>query len=180
MIDFESDAITLPSSERLSDVQILAQKQQTLERKVEELKQELKTAESDLKQVAEIDLPEMMKEIGLREIVLEDGTRLKIEDRVFASIPVERKKAAFAWLRDHGHGALVKSNFVVPFGKGEDAEALAFETSLKGSGVKFKRDESVHTMTLRAFAREQLEHGVELPAELFSVYVQAHSVIKDS
>ena len=135
--------------------------------KVRELKQmsdrllslqaELKASEENIKvlkgEVAELErkiLPEAMEELGMSKITFDDGRELNIKDDVTASITKANKDAAHEWLREQGHGDLIK-------------------TVVK---------EDVHHMTLKAFVREQLREGHPVPDNLFSVYQFKKAVIK--
>jgi hypothetical protein len=68
------------------------------------------------------------------------GHRVTTTAELRASIRGEKKSEAMAWLKEHGHGSLIKT------------------------------DPSIHPQTLEAWAREMTEEGEELPEELFSLY----------
>ncbi len=150
----------------------LAIKQLSLQSAVEQKQAELKQLEAELKQVSEIDLPNAMLENGMRSFKLADGSSISVEKFYGASIKVEDRPDAFKWLEDNGHGALIKTDVRVKFGKGlqERTEARQFVAELEEDGFTADLDESVHHSTLKAWAKEQIEMGTELPP-IFTVFV---------
>ena len=48
---------------------------------------------------------------------------------------------------------------------------------LEDQGYNTEQKESVHSMTLKAFIREQVEKGGEIPRDLFNVYVGQRTTI---
>ena len=84
------------------------------------------------------------------------------------------RDAAHAWLRQQGHGDIIKNQVSVSFGKGEDETALETMTLLEQEGLFPAQKESVHPSTLKAFVRERIESGDSAftvdTQKLFSVY----------
>jgi hypothetical protein len=97
----------------------------------------------------------------------------------YASIPAEKSGQAFAWLREHGYGAIIKNVISAEFGKGEDEKALEAATVLAEAGFKPSQKESVHPMTLKAFVKEQMEKGNEVPADLLGVFTITRSKVEN-
>ena len=149
----------------------LAIKQLDLQAQVEAAEEALDNLKAQLKQVSELDLPNLMSECGMKEFKLDNGASIKVKKVYGASIKVENRDAAFAWLVEKGHEALIKTDVLVEFGKGkaERAEAQKFLDDLKKDGFEADLKEGVHAQTLKAFAREQIEAGEALP-EFFTVF----------
>lgn len=164
------DAI-IPTDEELAMVSKLAAKQRDLENSIAEMEEGLKKAKADLDQVRDKELPNALAEIGLSELKLTDGTKISIKTEVYANISEERSQAAFAWLRKNGHGALVKNIISAEFGKGEDEKAIEAATVLAEAGFSPKQKESVHAMTLKAFVKEQVNQGADIPLDLFGAHI---------
>ena len=151
-------------------VAVLAQRQVRLEREVEKAEESLKVAKAALAQVAERDLPEAMEALELVELLMADGSRVTLSDDVAVGITKEREPQAFAWLRAHGHGRLLKRLVAVSFGRDEDATAERTFAQLAGQfGPRASQKVTVHFQTLKAFVKEQLRDGQPLPMELFGV-----------
>lgn len=130
---------------------------------VEQYKEKLSEAEESYKNLSETVLPELMSEMGLTEFKFENGTKVTISTVYTGNIKVDNREEAHAWLRDNGHGSLIKNEVTVSFGKNEDGSADSLVKHLEEAGYQPKRKESVHYQTLRAFAREQTEAGIALP-----------------
>ena len=78
----------------------------------------------------------------------------------------------FNWLRENGHGDLIKNQVSLEFGMRQDNEAKALVEELKQKGLAVQQKTSVHPSSLRGFVREQIsELGKDVPAELFGTYV---------
>lgn len=127
----------------------------------------LKVAKEHERQLREETIPGAMQELGIESLKLATGETLSVKQDVYAQIPAGNKPAAFQWLDDHGYGGLVKQDVVISFGRGEDelARAAAAYAAQQGWTVKSKTD--VNAQTFRAFLREQLAAGAELPLDLF-------------
>lgn len=137
---------------------------------VESATEKLSTLKAEVRKLEEEDLPELMRELGLSEIKLEDGSSVKVVDEVDCHISIERRAAAHAWLTDNGFGGLIKSALTVEFGRNEHEEALAAAAKIQdllGRGSTF--NESVHASTLKAFIKEQMAAGVTIPTEMFGI-----------
>ena len=113
-----------------------------------------------------------MSELGLESLTLKDGSSVKVKQLVQASIPVRYREEAFQWLRDNGHGDLIKNQVSLEFGMKQDNEAKSIVEELKSKGLPVKQKTTVHPSSLRGFVREQIQDlGKDVPAELFGTYV---------
>lgn len=170
-MDFEQDAeSTSYSTKDLAELAILAEKQLSLEREKEDLEEQLKQVERELQKVSGVDIPTVMDQIGMSDFMLKSGERIKVERKIKASIPKTKQDQAFAWLRSNGFDSLIKNQVVAAFGKGEDQRAKELAAKLNAAGFIVSQSESVHAQTLGAFVREQMERGVELPADLLGIF----------
>jgi hypothetical protein len=163
------DEIVAPTDEQLSMVSRLADQQLALERDIEQLEAELKEKKNTYVKVSQVDLPDAMAAINMSSFKLANGASIDIKKGVDASIKVNDKPMAYSWLREHGHGAIIKNEFKVPFGAGEDALAEKLDNFLQTLDHEYNSSVSIHTQTLRAWARAQLEEGNEIP-EVIKVY----------
>lgn len=145
---------------------------------IEERKLELKKAEDDYRDVTERMLPEAMRELGIAEFKTEAGLHLVIEKVVEAGISKERAEAAHAWLEDNGYGGMIKNQITADLGKDSDELADELQGILAEKGVKPKMKKDVHWSTLRAFVRQMLEDGEDLPLELFGVFQKQVAKLK--
>lgn len=172
--------------EQLSQVSLLARLLVQQELSVEAAENALKTAKARLQKLAEVDLPEAMAEIGLTELSLrlsddpnEPTFYISVRDEVYCSITEENKPQAFAWLIKNGAGALIKTQVVAEFGRGDLERAQALVDTLrkkKDIGVALK--ESVHPGTLKAYVKEQLEAKKKVPMDLLGARAFSRANVK--
>ncbi len=54
------------------------------------------------------DIPELMRELDMKNFTLTDGTKIEVIEDLKCGISEERKDAAHAWLRDNKFGGIIK------------------------------------------------------------------------
>lgn len=180
MLNFEEDAkapITVSEAD-LSEIGKLAQKQINLEIEIENLENQVKLLKEELQDVSEYKIPEIMIRCGLSEFKTSDNRKVKVDKYYSAKITEENKEAAFQWLSNHGHMDIVKHNITVPLARGESDKSTAVKEALERMGITYSDDQSVHPQTLKAFVKEQVEAGTDLPLETFKVYIGNRTKIK--
>lgn len=168
----------LQNNSALGEVAVLAERQMMLEDTKDRLEAELKDVGRQLEEVATKLLPNAMQAVGLEEIKLTDGSKVSVSQFYSASIKEENRDPAHEWLRENGHGSLIKNSFDINFGKGEDAKASKLRKELVKQQVPFVENSSVHSSTLRAWLKEQIESGVKIPLDLFGVFIGRKTKIK--
>lgn len=157
----------------LSQLTQLAEQQAAAQSKVADLEAQLNKAREELRDIAERQVPELMDRIGIGEFKTTTGLKIKIDETIRASIPKANAPLAFAWLKNNGHGSLIKRVVSVSFGRGEDEQAEQLVKKLNDE-LHFEAEDSasVHPSTLAAFVREKLRNGEEIPLDLFGVHRQ--------
>ena len=138
---------------------------------VSTLEEQLKTAKEKERQLSEEKIPNKMSELGYSNIGLRTGEKIEIKPFYAAKIPKDRVDEAFQWLRDNGHGDLIKNNVSLTFGRSQDNEAKSLVDELKNKGYNVNQVEKVEPMTLKAFVTDELKKGVSVPSDLFGVYI---------
>jgi hypothetical protein len=119
------------------------------------------------RQIQEQTLPALMDEVGVPEIVINDGEeKLKRTEAVFASIPKAEQSNAASWLEENGFGALVKGTFVIKVDKTDEHLRSSVQNVLNQMGVDFEFSSSIHPSTLKAFVRERIENGGDVPKSI--------------
>ena len=143
-----------------------------------ELQQQLKEKEESLsllkhkiRDLEERIIPEMMQEAGVSKIKLEDGTEVEVKPLYAAKIPESRIDEAFSWLRDKGHEDLIKNTVTTSFSRGQDNQVAELISVCEKFNFNYNKKQKVEPMTLKAFVREHVETGKELPFDLFGVYI---------
>ncbi len=167
-----------PSDDALLNISQLVQRQVGLEDKIGLAREALSSLERDLKKISEVDIPSAMREAGTRKFTTDNGLEVEISDKMSASVSKANKPLVVAWLRAHDFGSLVKNLVFAEFGRNEDeAASNAFEL-LRSAGIAPQQTEDVNTTTLKAFAKEQMEAGNDIPIELFGIHIYTTTIIK--
>lgn len=161
----------------LNDLVVAAKSQQLYESEVVKLEEQLKQKQEQLRKQSQEIVPSMMAELEINNFELADGYRISIQDKVQAKIPEKFFGEVVEWLRANEFDGILKSKVVVDFGKGEDLlmQEICEQLYLLGVIPQIKQD--IHHMTLKAFVREQIEAGSDIPLEKFGAYVIKESVI---
>ena len=163
---------------KVTDVSTLCQKQVNLEAEINRDKRKLGEKEESLRKLSLEIIPNALAEMNLKSLKLSDGSEVSVKDFYYARITEKNKSLAYKWLRDHGYGDLIKNEIAVPFGRGEDARANELLKTLVNTGYEPNQKTVVHPQTLKAFVKEQLESGKELPLDLLGAYAGQKTVIK--
>jgi len=167
-----ADAPVPVSDDELKSIADLAERQIVLEDWIENEEARLKEGKENLAKLANELLPEAMKVAGVREFKLDNGFELELSAEIKASITKKNLEWCHEWLRDGGHGDLIKNEFKVVYGKGEDEFADNLAVHLSDTGRDFNQREFVHPQSLGAFVRVEVasnEHGEEWE-EKFGVF----------
>lgn len=176
--EFEADAKSAPSTEALSNVAILAERQLNLMLRIDDVNKQLADLQGQLRKVQEQELPDALLSANCQEFKLANGKKITIKKFYSASIKEEKQEECFAWLESHDLGDVIKSKIALSFGKGEDEQAKKVQKVLGEMGYEVECKKSVHPMTLKSLVKEQLEGDNEFPQELFGVYVGNQAIIK--
>lgn len=180
MLNFEEDAkapITVSEAD-LSELGQYAKEQIELENSIEEKENEVKRLKERLQDVSEYKIPEIMIRCGLSEFKTADMRKVTVSKYYSAKITDDTKAEAFSWLEKNGHMDIVKHNIIVPLPRGSSDQAVAVQEALISMGVTFSDEQSIHPQTLKAFVKEQVEAGTDLPLEAFKVYIGNRTKIK--
>ena len=155
------------------------------ESRLEKLMEEVDTLKSNIKKISYEEIPDLLAEKGLASLKLSDGTVVEVKKVINAYLPKadrdpEGREKAFQWLRDNGHGDIIKNDITVSFGRGEDNKAVEYASLAQQKGYLPTQKVDVHNRVLVAAFRERLEKGQEVPPELFNLFVGNQTKIKRS
>jgi len=171
-----SKEITIDTSVS-QDIAKLCNKLLDVQKEVTTLEDKLKKKKEEELKLSEQDIPNLMQKAGVAALKLTDGSSVEIKPYYGARIPASRTDEAFDWLRENNYGDLIKNNVTLTFGRNEDNVAKTLVDELRQKGHNVKQAEKVEPMTLKAFVREQIEKGKNVPADLFGVYVATRTKI---
>ena len=156
-------------SEDLDIISELTKQMLDLGDQIEAKEEELKELKKKYQLINQGSLPEALISRGLLELKHESGRKLIVEKFYQASIKDER--VAFKWLEDTGNDAIIKTDITAKFGKGEKDRAKEAAEQLRAMGIACNMKTGVHHSTLRAFVKEQVEEGTDIPLQAFGVYI---------
>ena len=142
-----------------------------LKRQVEEQEEKLSLLKNKARDLEERVIPEMMQEAGVSLLKLADGSTVEVKPFYAAKIPESRVEEAFSWLRGKGFEDLIKNTVTASFSRGQDNQVSELIKVCEDNGFAYNKKEKVEPMTLKAFVKEQVETGKELPFDLFGVYI---------
>ena len=142
-----------------------------LQSQLKEKEEAISLLKHKIRDLEERIIPEMMQEAGVSLLKLKDGSTVEVKPFYAAKIPESRVEEAFSWLRDKGFEDLIKNTVTASFGRGQDNQVSELIGVCEKFGFNYNKKEKVEPMTLKAFVREQVETGKELPFDLFGVYI---------
>lgn len=171
---FEDEELKV-SNQELTEVSNLVSVILDIEGEIENIENILRERKEKLAQLKERELPDLMNQIGLSSFKTADGKKVSVKKDYKNTIINESE--AFKWLEETGNGALIKTELKLNFGKGEREACQEAKKLLLDNNLSFNEKEGVNTMTLNAFTREQLEHGIQFP-DCFSIYTVNRVTIK--
>lgn len=168
----------LPSNAKLKQLGKMCNRLATLEDEQLAAQEVLSKINAELLELGTRKIPDLFDEFGLSELCLTDGTEISIKLSYAATITKDNQAECYKWLRANKFGTLIKHEIVTKLKKGENKEAKAIIGLAKKLGVTFEDKETVHSGTLRAFVKEQIEDGRDFPQELFKVFPIRQAKVK--
>ena len=171
-MDLEAESIVRIDLAMSTNITESCKKLLETQKKIEATEEELKKLKDVETTLSEQTIPNLMQKAGVELIKLEGGVSVEVKPFYSARIPASKSEEAFQWLRDNGHGDLIKNQVSLEFGMKQDNEAKSIVEELKSKGLPVKQKTTVHPSSLRGFVREQIQDlGKDVPADLFGTYV---------
>ena len=175
--EMEKDAAAIPVNS-LGKIGAVATDIADTQEEISKLKEQLQRKEDYERKLSREVLPSLFSEVGLSELKLADGRKIKVSEYYTATPLKENRAKVYTWLRDNGFGDLVKNQVTCSFGRNEEEKASGLLSHLNEKGYQSAQREWVEPSTLRAFVREQYEAGKELPMDLLGALVTHKTTIK--
>jgi len=154
----EQEAIA-PTDDEIKSVSLLVEKQCALEDEVETLEDKLKQKKLDLRKVAWEQLPEAMFALKCNKFELDSGACVEIDQTLRANITKANQPWCHDWLRDNGHGDIIRDEVKTKFGVGESDKAKALGEFLDMAEQPFTQTQTVHPQTLKAFCGVEMDQN---------------------
>lgn len=178
---FEEDAGALTvNDDQLTGIGGLAKRAKLLEKEIEEIESVVKERKEQLSKLLEDAIPAALSEMGMKSFKMEDGSSIEVKPFYSASIKDANRAAAYEWLREHNFDDIIKNTVSVRFGRGEDELCDGLLNLLRTNNYPVEQAQKIEPQTLKAFVREQIERGSELPMEMFGVFVGSKATIKSA
>ena len=138
------------------------------------IEEQLKKKKEEADHISSKVIPELLAEQGLSEIKLADGSKVSVKQEFRATLPKDEVKrdAAYQWLRDQGLGDIIKNNVSVTFGKGEDNKAQSLIDLAVANGYEPSQKSDVAWNTLTALYEERVKAGLDMPSDVFSLWIK--------
>jgi hypothetical protein len=161
-----ADAPVAVSDDEVSSIASLAERQIILEDWLDAQAVRMKEAKSNLTKICEEKLPEAMKAAGMLKFTLDNGCVIEVKEGVHGNITKANQEWCYSWLRENNNGDLIKNEFKITYGKGEDEFADGLVGYLNDADQDFNQKEFIHPQTLGAFVRTEdanpeVEHDAE-------------------
>ena len=176
-MDLEAESAVQVAPAMSSDIAQSCNKLLETQKQIAKIDEQLKKFKEIETTLSEQTIPNLMQKAGVSLIKLKDGSSVEVKPFYAARIPSSKVEEAFGWLRQNGHGDLIKNNVMVTFQRKQDNEAKSLVADLREKGHNVKQAEKVEPMTLKAFVKEQIQDGKNVPADLFGVYVASKTKI---
>lgn len=181
--EMEKDALDTSDVDVASDQDLktlagLVSQQIEMEEAVNQLEAALRERKQALDFHKTKTIPNHMNALGTSLWRSADGFVVELKPFVSASIPKDKRDEAYSWLREHGHGDLIKNEVTVGFGMKEMDRAEKLLSELAAAGYSPSAESSVHSSSLKKWLRDQVEVGTPVPLELFGAYLGQVATIK--
>lgn len=178
-IDFEQDKQELIEKTDINSLSIHCDKLQELSQSIEQSENHTKQLKEQFDKISSEVIPNILAEQGLQSLKLADGSVIEVNKKYSCTLPKdpEKKAVAYKWLRDNGLGDVIKNEVAVTFGRGEDDKAKRLLDLAAEQGYEPQQKEKVEPMTLKALYRERVEAGLDMPADVFHLFMKDETKI---
>jgi hypothetical protein len=147
-----------------------------LDADIEQAELSLKGLKEKRRTINERTIPDIMESLGMAGLTMADGSKLAVQKVYQAHISKAHESEAFQWLQDNGHDGIVKHT--VTAHAADDDHAVQAIEKLCGMGFEVQSKKAVHPSTLKAFVKEQIEAGADIPRDAFGVYETNQTTVK--
>lgn len=155
----------------MTQINAAANEQVKAEAEVERLEEELRAAQKRVLHIKEHVLPELMDAAGMTKIKTDTGVEVAVYDIFRGSLNYGDVPKGIKWLEENNSGDLIKREFKISFDRDEEEWAAKFERDLRQrkKEVRMVVNRTVNPQTLCAFAKEQMEAGVNVPMDILGL-----------
>ena len=176
-IDFEHDQQEVLEKTDIKTLSHYCLMLQNYEDQLINMEKDMKKIKEQADKIGSEIIPNLLAEQGLASLKLADGSSVDIKKSYNCTIKKDQLESAFEWLRNNGLGDIIKNEVAVQFGKGEDNKAEQLLGLAVREGYEPSQKQKVEPMTLKALFRERIEAGLDMPSDLFNVFVKDQTKI---
>jgi peptidyl-tRNA hydrolase len=176
--DFSSVATIETPQATGQQLSVLVAQLRDLTLQAEQAEERAKMIRQQVTQLEMVDIPEAMAALSMTDAVLQDGARVVVKSGVNVYVRTDHQPEAYRWLREHGHGGVVKELLQVDARTLSDTDREALISGLTAHHVEYVALETVHPGTLKALIGSLLEQGITLPP-VFSVHQYHKATVKE-
>lgn len=176
-IDFEEDQQDIIEKTDIKTLSHYCLMLQNYEDQIGNLEKDLKSVKEQADKISSEVIPNLLAEQGLSSLKLADGSSVDVRKAYNCTIKKDQMELAYNWLRENGLGDIIKNEVAVQFGKGEDNKAEQLLTLAEQEGYEPTQKQKVEPMTLKALFRERVEAGLDMPSNLFNIFIKDQTKI---
>ena len=145
-----------------------------VEDEIAAIEEQLKKKKDEHDHISSKVIPELLAEQGLSEIKLADGSKVSVKQEFRCTLPKDETKRAqaYEWLRNEKLGDIIKNNVFVTFGKGEDDKAKSLIDLAVANGYEPSQKSDVAWNTLTALYEERVKAGLDMPSDVFHLWIK--------
>jgi len=168
----------IPADDKAAMLANLADHYETMEKEVSMAESLLAHCQERFRRLREDLIPEKMIELGIKKIVLTDGSTLSYGDFYAGKV---KDEAGYDWLEQNGYQDAVKAELKIETSRVDRAaldKVMAFLLTAGFKNMSAKEKQSIHHMTLGAAIKSLTKQGKELPQDLFETFIGKRATLK--
>jgi hypothetical protein len=172
--EFEADQEKIAERTDIESLSMHVDKLLELQKNIEASEEATKNLKKQYDKISSEVIPNILAEQGLQSLKLADGSSLEVGKKYSCTLPKDpaKKEAAYKWLRDNGLGDIIKNEVAITFGVGEDNKAEQLLNLAADNGYEPQQKSKVEPMTLKALYRERVEAGLDMPSDVFHLFMK--------
>jgi len=173
------DLAALPPQEiTLDSVSALGTEVVAIDTSLAELARQSKNLSAAKNSITHQQLPEMMSQAGLQDYTMASGKKVQMKKIYQAKIKEEHSTAAYGWLRNNSAMDIVKKQISIEFSPTDHENIDRAVALLQENNIPFSITQGVHPSTLKSFVKTCDEEGVDIPHDIFGIYIADYVTIK--
>ena len=176
--DLEQDQQDIIEKTDINTLASYCKELQSFQNEIEKLEELIKHKKDQADKISSEIIPNLLAEQGLASLKLADGSSVDVKKSYNCTIKKDQMELAYNWLRENGLGDIIKNEVAVTFGRGEDDKANQLMDLAVGNGYEPTQKAKVEPMTLKALYRERVESGLDMPSDIFHLFMKDETKMK--